>query len=573
MDFQIVEGTLLSTSVSTPVQVAPTTKRASHEAFLRANSRAYEWLVEKAQRIDWRKNADTVLYSVALAAQFAAKFHPGRFADGAIDNLALKIGAQLSDLPADAVGFVLPVDQTGARRRVLHVASRILEIGGHTRMLHHWVRNDQSSSHSLVLVDQGDDPIPKWMFEAVRSSGGNLQVLPQGSGLCQKAQWLREIARRNADLVVLHHNASDVVPTVAFAVTDCPPVALLNHADHVFWLGSTVADLVINLRTAGSVHTAMRRFVSTNTVLPIPLADHQGRVSRQDARQALGVPEEHVVLLSVGRPEKYQPRGPYDFVETARKILDRQPTTHLYVVGVSEQGIAPYLRCAVHERLHLVGSMEDPSLYRAAADIYLESFPFGSNTALLEAALSGLPVIPAYAPLFPLLVADNDALRDLLPNPENELEYVERVELLIQQPKQRVELGAKLRKRLLVDHVGEGWLHHLDALYQQTDCLTHSPRPIPSSPCSTKNADVSLSQWNVMADGKTNFVVTSRDAIAAVLRHDAFLARYVGDYAMARRYAWRAILSNPYRWVSWRLLVVTVLGRAGRSIRRLLRPA
>jgi hypothetical protein len=369
---------------------------------------------------------------------------------------------------------------------------------------------------------------------------------------------------------VLHHGSFDVVPTVALAVHDCPPVAVLNHADHLFWLGSSVTDMVINLRTAGSRHTAKQRFVSCNTVLPIPLANPVGKASRRDARRSLGLPEDQLVLLSVGRAEKYRPCGPYDFVATAGKILDRQRDAHLYVVGESTAEIAPYLRCAAHERLHFVGSMEDPSLYRAAADVYLESFPFGSQTALLEASLAGLPVVPAYAPLFPLLVANDDAVQDLLPNAHNEQEYVRRVEQLIQRPEQRRELGETLRKRLLIDHVGEGWLDRLAAMYHETDGLAHGPHPIPTSSCHTTDADIGLSLWHTMTDGKTYSGRTSKDGVLPLLCHTAFVAKYVGDYAKARQFGWRAVRHDPYRRASWRLLAVTMLGKAGRFIRRVL---
>ena len=432
--------------VSMPNQAAPGGSRAAHVGFLQANSEAYEGLVRKIQTMDLRKETEAVLDRVLLAAQFAVQFHPGRFVDGGIENVALEIGRELGSFTAEENGFALPVTRKEDRRRVLHVASSVLGIGGLTRMLYNWARNDKSSCHSLALINQSDVPIPLWLSEAVRSGGGDLVVLPKGSRLCQKAKWLRETARRVADLVVLHHGAFDVVPTVAFAADGCPPVALLNHADHEFWLGGRCPDLVINLRTAGSEHTAKRRFISSNTVIPIPLQDPQKGVSRRDARQALGIPEDQIVLLSVSRAVKFRPCGLYDFVATEGKILVRQPGASLYVVGESPEGIAPYLRSALHERLHFVGSMEDPSLYRAAADVYLESFPFGSQTALLEAALSGLPVVPAYAPLFPLLVANDDAVQDLIPNPQNEQEYMERVEYLIQQPERRVELGERLRE-------------------------------------------------------------------------------------------------------------------------------
>ncbi|MGZ8906048.1 MAG: hypothetical protein ACXW1U_10010 [Methylobacter sp.] len=539
----------------------------ANPAFLLANSEAYERLVEKVQAMDLQKEAEAMLEQLAFTEVFAARYHPGRFADGAIENLALKIGAELSDLMTEVDGFAIPVVRKDGRRRVLHVTSEVEGVGGHTRMLYHWMRNDQSSCHSLVLIDQRNRSIPCWLSELVQHNGGQLVVLPQRSRLCQKAKWLRELARLSADLVVLHR--SEAMLTVAFAVPDCPPVVLVNAADHVFWMGGSVLDLVINMRSVASQHTAERRFVSSNMVLPIPLLEPAHHISSQDAKRALGISEDQVVLLSVGRGEKYRPCGPYDFVATAGKILDSCPNAHLFVVGESIKGIAPYLRCRVHDRLHFLGSIEDPSLYRTAADVYLESFPFGSQTALLEAALSGLPIVPAYAPLFPLLVANDDAVLDLLPNPRYEQEYIEKAELFIRQPRKRIELGETLRKRLFDDHVGKCWLDRLTEIYQKTDCIIHSPQTIPISICMMTGGDIGLSLYNVVSDGKTSSIDNSGDGMLALQCHTASLAKDIGDYAKARRLAWLAVRYEPFRRASWRLLLVTLLGRTGRLIRRM----
>jgi hypothetical protein len=143
-------------------------------------------------------------------------------------------------------------------------------------------------------------------------------------------------------------------------------------------------------------------------------------------------------------------------------------------------------------------------------------------------------------------------LHDLLSNPENDQEYIERIEALIQHPDRRVELGKTLRNRLLVDHVGEGWLHRLTALYKETDRLSHRPGPIPVSTCSMANEDVGLSLWNVMANGKTNHNDALVNIEGARLNHTAFVAKEVGDYAKARRFAWRVLLANPCRRATWR---------------------
>lgn len=545
---------------------SPCISLAAQSRFLEVNSETYEILVKKIQMSASAKAAESVLNEVISAARFAVRHHTGRFVDGAIENLALKIGIDLGTGVKTDDNSMCAVPRKDNRRRILHVATSALAIGGHTRMLNNWMRTDKESSHSLALIDQGVVPIPGWLAQTIRSGGGNLVVFSDGL-LCQKAKWLREMAKRDADLVVLHHYGFDIVPTVAFAVDECPPVALLNHADHEFWVGGTVSDIVINLRTAGAQHTARRRYLYSNAVLPIPLSMPK-ELSRSNARQALGIPEDQMVLLSISRNVKFRPCGPYDFVSTAGRILDRLPKAHFYVVGESPEGIAPYLRCTLHERLHFLGSVDDPSLYRAAADVYLESFPFGGQTALLESALNGLPVVPAYAPLFGLLVAKDDALEDLMINPRNEQEYIDQAELLIRQSDQRKEMGEKLRDRLLVDHVGEGWLNRLTLLYRQTDCLRHRPDSLPTLSCNIEDEDIGLCLWHSMSDAENYAMSTSTGVTPAVLYHTACLAKGIGEYSRARRFAWRTVKHNPHCLLSWRLLLITLLGKWGRLLRQ-----
>src|SRR5262249_711485 len=163
------------------------------------------------------------------------------------ENIALEIGRRLETMPRfGSSGFeVLPVTSSCARR-VLHVATDVGRIGGVTPAIANWMANDPDSCHSLALVRQGDVDVPASLAEGVGRGGGRLSVFPTNAPLLARARWLRAIARCGADLVILH-NLNDVVPTVAFATADGPPVGFANHSDQNFWLGSTVADAIVNL--------------------------------------------------------------------------------------------------------------------------------------------------------------------------------------------------------------------------------------------------------------------------------------------------------------------------------------
>lgn len=560
-----IEPSAISREVVSPVTTTPSQdanlRSGRNIEFLRANNRAYEVLVQTSLRSDVLFDPAESLRSISRAARFACRFHPGRFSDARIENAALRIGARLSDSSDLSEPPAMDADSQ-SRRRVLHVASRVFEIGGHTRMLYRWIRADRSSTHSVVLTDQGGSPIPSWLLDVVRRSGGTLVDL-DGS-LVSRAAQLRIHARSTADVVILHHGGTDPVPTAAFAIAGGPPVAVLNHADHAFWLGSGVADLLIDLRTADGVLSNDRRCISNRIVLPIPL-ETPGGESRVPlaGRAALGIPPDRFVILSIGRAVKYRPCGAYDFVAVVNEVLNRHVNTHLYIIGAESQEVAPYLRAPCHERIHFLGSMEDPSEYLGVADLYLESFPFGSNTSFLEAALHGIAVVPALRPMCPLLVARTDALDALVASSMNEDEYLRQVDELIRDRQRRCEFGEQIREQLQADHVGEGWLAKLDAVYARLHEIRHSPHPIPMLSYEETDLDVALATFSAATGSRALPGKLAADAELAVRRHAVFVSRDVGDHARAIYEAFRALRYAPTLGESWRTLLVALSGRPG----------
>lgn len=534
--------------------------------FIRSNSDAYEWLVQAIQANMGTVSAEETLKKIEDAARFAGDYHTGRFCDGAIENLALQIGRSLDDQFAESEFGVRR--HPDSPRRVLHVSHRVLGVGGHTRTILHWTRADKSSIHSLFLLNQGDVEVPSWLDEAIRDGGGQVRSLPSAIPLLQKAVALRDHARTNADLVILHHFASDIVPTVAFAGRNNPPVAVSNHADHLFWLGSSVIDIAINSRSASSALSRGRRQISRNVVLPLPLVDDSADIRRADARAKLGIPDDELVILTIARAEKFRPCPPYDFFATVARILDRAPQTRLYVVGETLEGMLPLLSTQPHPNVHFVGSVENHAEYRAAADLYLESFPFGSLTALLEATLSKLPVVPAYAPLHPLLVSTDDALETGLLNPKSEEEYIERALHLLRDSELRRSEGEILRKLVLADHVADGWMRRLRDVYRETDRLRHAPHPIVPASCIVEEGDMELSMWQAVSRRKAvrdDPLREEQHALLHAVTAHAFVENYAGVRSIVSRSLWRA----PLQRFSWHLLAIGLRKHAGGLKRRL----
>ncbi len=501
------------------------------DVFLRRNDAHYRALA--SQLLDGRRDDETTAWCVAHLAEFCQFYHTGRFADGRLENLLLQIGRRLPSQGGQK-----------ALRGVLHVTTSVQSVGGHTRTIKHWIESDPSTRHSLLITWQGGEEVPGWLVETVRARGGEVVIFPEDTPLLTRASWLREAAR-SADLVVLHHFGYDVVPVLAFAEEGGPPVAVLNHADHLFWLGSSVADTVIQQRGASRV-LSDRRFTTQDTVLPTPLADRVAPGDRACARERLGVPPGATMLLSVGRGCKYIPTRAHHFVRTAGRILELHPQAHLYVVGVRPDDEKVCAGARPHPRLHLLGTVEDPSLYRDAADVYLEGFPFGSQTALLEASLAAVPSVLAFAPPFDLLVANDEALDGLLVNPPSEDAYIEQVGELIRDAGARARLGARLRERVLACHTGDHWQRCLEDVYGHARALRHAPRPIPETACEATERDVALSTWQAFHEGNDAAWDDLRAAARALLLATAYFVRQAGHYRASlgllcgslRRWGW-----------------------------------
>jgi hypothetical protein len=336
-----------------------------------------------------------------------------------------------------------------------------------------------------------------------------------------------------------------VIPVAAFATPGGPPVGIINQSDHVFWLGSSVADTVINLRPIGRTITECRRSARHNTLLPIPLDEPPPALDREVARRQLGIPDDRVVLLSVGRANKYVPSATHNFFASVAAVLTEHPNAVMYLVGVDPEQARPHLDPATTDRFFCVGAVEDPAVYRTAADIYLEGFPFGSQTAMLEAGLAGLALVPAFAPTSRLVVTQDEAFDGLLTAAASEPAYREAVSELIRSAELRRDRGREGARKVRAVHFGTGWLDRLHNLYETMSGLTHSPRPIDAVSARSDQDDHGVALFHAY---HTDVGGTLGPDLRYKLRRQAFDAAYTGREAGDYTGAWRVLRLAHRTW-------------------------
>ena len=116
---------------------------------------------------------------------------------------------------------------------------------------------------------------------------------------------------------------------------------------------------------------------------------------RREVRQRLGIPEDSIIALSVGRLDPS--KGHSYALEALPSMLKQIPNLHWIVLGEGEQRGELEKRIdelGVVQHAHLIGFDAQPLPYYAAADVYLRTTTMeGENISSRQAIAMGLPVV------------------------------------------------------------------------------------------------------------------------------------------------------------------------------------
>ena len=451
-----------------------------------------------------RGDLDGALRWLAIAAHRASVFPFGYLASADLEAQLLDVAGRLQGPTTNAESAPPETARTAAgRARWLHVFTGVHDLGGHTALAARWLALDRERVHGAVLLDQ-NAPIPAFFRAAVADGGGRLRQLDPAAPLRARAAELRALARAEADVVVLHTHSWDVIPAVAFGVDGGPPVLRMNHGDHAFWAGGAVVDLVLDLRPPGQEWTRRHRGVPRTALLPIVvpepasgLADPRRVAQRRaEAKAQLGLPADSMVLLTVARGAKYNalPGHGLDFLEAARAILEARPRAWLLAVGPRADARWRTARRATGGRVRAEGPQRDLDPYHAAADVYLESFPWGSATAMVEAAIRGLPCVPGPRAFPESLSMGGPGIVRMAP-PEDVPAYVRQVLSLLDSEGARQASGEQVAAAVRAAHGSSGWLARLGAVVERLP-RAHRVHPLPDPAPLPASAVAFWSEWS-----------------------------------------------------------------------------
>lgn len=374
----------------------------------------------------------------------------------------------------------------------LHVMTQSYTTGGHTRVVERWVDTSPiEQKHSIVLLDQKEKPIPTKLRKVVHEHNGKLYVFDENS-LIDRAIKLRDLAMQY-EYIVLHIHMYDPTSIVAFGTNDFTrPVIFYNHADHAYWCGSSIIDMLADLRDNDIAKT--RRGLENVFTLRIPIEPNSKILaypkSKEQSRLALGLPLDKKIILTVGDAHKYCPFAGCEFCELVLEAINSLENVVCYGIGPTPDigGWSKY-----EDRFIALGNINYGDQYfdyLNACDVYINSIPISGGTAMLDAIQFRKPVLS-----FALF---NDKLGDIIKGVETTFDaqqFICQLQLILSSDIKAEELADRQYNDVMKYH-GEYWRSNLEEMLRlvpKQHCVKNNKRKLDTT---IDDLSVMTSLWN-----------------------------------------------------------------------------
>ncbi|MCK4922206.1 MAG: hypothetical protein KAS71_14235 [Bacteroidales bacterium] len=366
------------------------------------------------------------------------------------------------------------IREKDGNNKILHVATNVWAIGGHTRVILDWIINDNSSEHVLYLTNQ--DKLPE---ELIVDLKGIKIVFDSSQSKIEKAKKLNTFSREY-DLIILYHHPNDVVPNIAFANPSSIPVVVYNHADHVFWLGTSIADCVVDIRNSNA--TSLLRNNSKTFTIPF-LSKSPLNYEKEALKKELGIDPNSLVLLSMGAKYKFLPYNLNYIKNIIIPILKANNEIHYYLIGPDNVFVEKYITTNIPDNLIPLGYISNPEVYLKACDIYIESAPIGSGMASID--VLNYKAAPLFSKCFSIEIGKTNAvgafpsgkIRSIVPN--NKIEFRNTLTELIRDKSKRAYY-VKLCEEALFEMSLNNWKERISLFYKSILKTSHNPQLIKS---------------------------------------------------------------------------------------------
>ena len=286
----------------------------------------------------------------------------------------------------------------------LHVLTKAYKGGGHTRVVEKWIEQGESSQvHSVICINQDKEEINEKLKNAINKKNGKL-ILLENEPLKEKAIKLRQIASQY-EYIILHTHMEDPTALIAFGTEDFKrPVIFYNHADHMFWLGKSIIDILATLREYSDEITIPKRNIHNSFKIGVPIEVKRNIViDKIQAKEKLGISIDKKVIITAGGSHKFKPLADKSILDYLYRIVNNQENAQIYVIGPSPiEEMWADISIKSKEKIKVLGELDyngEYFDYINAADLVIDSWPMSGGTVMIDAISCNTPVISLKNPL------------------------------------------------------------------------------------------------------------------------------------------------------------------------------
>jgi hypothetical protein len=275
----------------------------------------------------------------------------------------------------------------------LHVLTEAYSTGGHTRVVEHWIKSVPSSKHSVILNNHLA-PVPDFLLTTLKHQGGSL-IRNDRASLVEKARFLAKTASQFKS-VILHHHPHDILPLLAFGTKKyARPTFFYQHADYVWGCGYSVCEAVLEIHHQGLLFSEKYRGIPKDKLfylgIPLPI----------DVDKPPSDQEINPIIVTMAHANKFNPLNGISFQDFIDDLLNKHLTVSVSVIGVPANHPDWQELCFKQQgRVKLHGPLEKSKAQAiiGSAALYLNSFPLGSGTSMIEAISLNVPALSYKSP-------------------------------------------------------------------------------------------------------------------------------------------------------------------------------
>jgi hypothetical protein len=394
------------------------------------------------------QNAEKQLLKIQELIHFCWMNYPLRFSDADLENCIQKNIISWDNIK------LYPNQNT-----IVHVASTLFEVGGHTRWLMNCIDHLSEYKHTIVLTRQSKN-IPQNVLDFVNEKKINIVRIPSEFSLMQKVNSLKEILMELQPFKVFSfHHSDDLISVLATTGSAHFQSILFNHSDHIYSLGARFFDLQIDFRRTGSMISKLGKSVSQFSIQVLPLSKENRELENNTFKEQFQSYDFVVgTLTNVSKVQSFLKSE--TILDVIFKLANEHKNSLFLIIGLEAKQAEKLSEKKMPENVHCLGIISDPNQYYGVMDFFLEPFPVGSGLGIIEACQYGaIPIFGKHpVKLCSTFEVFHEKVRSMFDPQITQLNQSDQLKYYLQKTESdRRQFKANLKTAIQSHHCGENW--------------------------------------------------------------------------------------------------------------------